>query len=126
MPLILADTTRRWSGEISAVDASLSGYGVTALLSSSLIAGNIGRISERCRFRGELRTKSKPRSYVEGLLEEGNDFEVDDLTDAQIRVAATRTGFPEVPSIVTGSENWRVLAAKRWRHVATINKLEAE
>ena len=50
-----------WSQCVSAVDASLHGFGLCETQCSAAEVMDVGLVSERCRFRGLLRTSRRPR-----------------------------------------------------------------
>ncbi|CAK0819667.1 unnamed protein product, partial [Prorocentrum cordatum] len=109
---------------VTSVDASLHGFGVTACQIESSSVGKVGRVSERCRFRGELRKCSRPRGVLEDLevpfsfLARGSDLD--------FLETGALTEFPEVPEWLAKDSPWCVIAAKRWRRKEKILNLEAE
>ena len=59
-----------WNQCVSAVDASLHGFGLCETQCSLAEVMSVGLVSERCRFRGLLRTSRRPRdSAVRGEQE---------------------------------------------------------
>ena len=113
-----------WSPEVTSVDASLHGFGVTACQFEADSVGKIGRVSERCRFRGELRKCIKPRDDLDELdvpfsfLARGSDRE--------FLETGALTEFAEVPERFAKDAPWCVIAARRWRRKEKILNLEAE
>ncbi|CAK0902174.1 unnamed protein product, partial [Prorocentrum cordatum] len=109
---------------VTSVGASLRGFGVTACQFESSGVGKVGRVSERCRFRGELRKCARPRDVLEDIevpfsfLARGSDHDFLE-TGAQ-------TEFPEVPEWFAKDSPWCVIAARRWRRTEKILNLEAE
>ena len=61
-PLIVQDLRSEWSSEISAVDASEWGLGVTSTVVEVAEVEKVGRYNERWRFKDP--STSKPRSFV--------------------------------------------------------------
>ena len=69
------------------------------------------RLSERHRFRWELRCPRRSRGFFDG---EGVAFEVLATTTAHDLEALRRqAGFMKVPSTLTGSQDSQMLAAKK-------------
>ncbi|CAK0810320.1 unnamed protein product [Prorocentrum cordatum] len=110
--------------KVTSVGASLHGFGVTACQFESTSVGKVGRVSERCRFRGELRKCARPRDVLEDIeapfsfLARGSDHDFLE-TGAQ-------TEFPEVPEWFAKDSPWCVIAARRWRRKEKILNLEVE
>lgn len=125
LPLAVAKLTRPWSPDLFATDASLYGMGVVqALVDVELIAAT-GRVSERCRFRGEMKSVRKPRAFVEYDLGP-SDRDLVGMSAVQFLAVGAREGFPEVPRLLYEKPDWKVIAAKKWRRLEKILPLEAE
>jgi hypothetical protein len=62
LPLAVARCDLDWSPTVSAIDACLSGFGMTDAVASAADCGAIGTLRERSRFRGPLAARGGPRS----------------------------------------------------------------
>ena len=111
LPFARCDLSRPWDSTVHATDASLTGMGVTALNAPDTVVKSAGSISERWRFKGPMRTASKPPSALD---EEVGPSHRDllDLTDYQALCLGTRTVFPEIPVTLYAADGWRVLCAR--------------
>ncbi|CAK0886135.1 unnamed protein product [Prorocentrum cordatum] len=124
LPTAVARLDIPWSSEVTSVDASLHGFGVTACQFESTSVGKVGRVSERCRFRGELRKCARPRDVLEDIevpfsfLARGSDHD--------FLGTGAQTEFPEVPEWFAKDSPWCVIAARRWRRKEKILNLEVE
>ena len=67
LPTAAARLDLKWSSEVTSVDASLHGFGVTVCDVDRELVGQVGRASKRCRFRGELRKSTKPRDVLDDV-----------------------------------------------------------
>ena len=54
LPLAVAHCDLDWSPTVSAIDACLSGFGMTDAVASAADCGAVGTLRERSRFRGPL------------------------------------------------------------------------
>ena len=94
LPFAAANVARQWSGRVYAVDASMGGTGMTTADPGPELAGQVGRVSERARFRGPLKTGSAPRTRTEELaLEEEAMASV--TCEADLAALGGDASFPE-------------------------------
>ena len=113
LPCAVADCSSPWSTHVTAVDASPSGVGVVSTTWDSAITGKVGRVSERSRFRGELRCTHRPRSCVEAATGESDDIALLNSSDSAIPAAAAPMRFEEAPYSAIIDSDWGVRLAKK-------------
>lgn len=125
LPLARTSARMQWSPSLIATDASLSGMGVMVADVGSEVTGCIGRVSERARFRGEMRTTRAPRMCLDEFAAPG-ETEIGELSDDLLLTLGRRAQFPEVPTELVESAAWRCIAARKWRRRELITANESE
>ena len=131
MPLLVADWSRPWNSVVTVSDASEEGFGVCASSWNSQATGDVGRVSERDRFRrvgahsaresalhsaGFVRDEASGK-WAEGLLESEEYL--------QLSGWDLKPDFPEVPVSRLQAQDWSTVRQGPWRRSEHIVHLEA-
>ena len=103
MPLLRSDWARPWATEVSATDASLSGYGACSSEWDRQEVARHGRVSERSRFRTPGAENAREHALVAHPLAEENYVGVEDDLENVAR------DFPEVDPKLLEPDRWRTL-----------------
>ena len=123
LPAIVSSWTRYWWSSIVATDASEYGFGVCLKrMSKKLSAKNIGRTSERARFRKcRPDTPGARTTFFDqhrlGFDSRGDLIDLVEYDDVTAEMMLVPVGnFPEVPLEVVEASGWIDVASGRWRH----------
>ncbi|CAK0853345.1 unnamed protein product [Prorocentrum cordatum] len=111
LPLVTADMSRPWSPLITSYDASPWGYGVCEASVSASQSGQIGRLSDRSRWKGLLATNRRPRDDLMGLGDVDDDFKIP-RDRGTILSADAVSGFTEVDPEFLRNAAWVTVAAR--------------
>eukprot|EP00434_Breviolum_minutum_P020702 symbB.v1.2.018256.t1/scaffold1449.1/size118046/7 len=118
-PLIVQDLRSEWSSEISAVDASEWGLGVTSTVVEVAEVEKVGRYNERWRFKDP--STSKPRSFV---AKEDEKTEIVYLDEDAPEPPSKSTSFEAVPFEFIKTK-WQVVGRHQWQRLEPMPVLEA-
>ena len=128
LPLCYADLRLVWDTEVTASDASLSGYAVAATSWAEQDVVTVGSQSERCRYK--IRQPYIPpreralRQTAASVLEDVSTVKPigDDYLEDTFEL---NTNFQEVPYPLLRPENWGLCFASRFTVQERIGVLEA-
>eukprot|EP00438_Fugacium_kawagutii_P021515 Skav212741 [mRNA] locus=scaffold1199:108583:113900:+ [translate_table: standard] len=115
-PLIFCNLTSEWSSQIYAVDASEWGLGVTTGTISTSYARDLGRHTERWRFKHAW--AANPRRLIQHEEDELVANPSEEFVDHNKRAFAT-AGFEAV------GRSWQVVGRHRWRRRESMPVYEA-
>ena len=104
----------------------MTGLGVCDAEFPTPDVAEMGRVSERARFKGELRGGRRPRDLIDGDHAFPGEDDVNASSPEQLVAMGARSKFPEVPYSMAKSASWRVAISRKWRHKEKILELEAE
>ena len=129
LPLMYSEWGLPWGGVGIATDASTTGWGACACDLDPCFSAPVGRVRERSRFKknscGARTSSLAPASRV---LDPFEDLETVGPVGASGALDDTWTvdeSFPEVPQLLTASENWRVIGKGRFFIPEAAHLLEA-
>ena len=131
MPALRADWSRPWSDEVVVSDASEEGYGVCRAHWGTRAVAEVGRVSERDRFKrcgghnardSALSAAGFVRDEVTGKWSSGEIGDEEYLEASGWRLDSS---FPEVPASDLKQSAWAVARQDRWKKAEHIIHLEA-
>ena len=120
--LPVSSWTRGWCSSIVATDASEYVFGVCLKECKKDVCDNIGRTSERARFRKcHPDTPGARTTFFDqhrlGFDSRGDLIDLIQTGDATVEMMLVPIhGFPDVPLEVVEASGWMDVASKRWRH----------
>jgi hypothetical protein len=134
MVFVVSDWWWQWSTHVFSVDASLSGYGIVKSIWDLGDVREVGRTSERSRFRlGGVSARSAALNSAGFVLNEFGKISKDQF-GYPIQMPVTlqdedkwvlNSDFPEVPARLLQDNLWQNVAADAWAFSDDILRLEA-
>ncbi|CAK9009278.1 Protein kinase domain-containing protein [Durusdinium trenchii] len=131
MALLVADWSRPWNSVVTVSDASEEGFGVCAAAWEPQVAAEVGRVSERDRFRraGGHSARESALTSAGFVKDEASGKWADGLLEDEeyLRLSGwdLKQDFPEVPVHQLKSQEWATVRQGAWRRSEHIVHLEA-
>ena len=128
--LAIGDWSLAWSPYVSASDASPWGYGISSAIWPPSVVAQVGRVSERSRFRRSTGLAPRESALTSaGFKNVGDTWEPEETYDSCLANALGEweidEDFPEVPAEWLRGERWKACVGRRWKHREDILILEA-